>query len=73
MPDPAELASFVAMDAALREAEERWADLERGLVVDPDPPGDRWGSTGPPLPTASPLTASPPTASPPTDPPATSG
>ncbi|WP_171058342.1 HNH endonuclease signature motif containing protein, partial [Modestobacter altitudinis] len=60
-PDPAEVSLFVAMDAALREAEERWwADFERGLITDPDPAEDR-------QPGGSPPPAPPPTSSPPTD------
>src|SRR3954469_21093887 len=45
---------------ALLEADERWwGDLERGLVTDPDPPGERWG-VEPPDPDTSPRVDAPP-------------
>ncbi|MGY1593493.1 DUF222 domain-containing protein [Geodermatophilus sp. SYSU D00708] len=39
-----------SLERALLEAEERWwADVERGLVADPDPPDERWASAAPGL------------------------
>ncbi|MGY1620783.1 DUF222 domain-containing protein [Geodermatophilus sp. SYSU D00965] len=55
-----------SLERALLEAEERWwADVERGLVTDPDPPDDRWASEDPVL-TAPPV-GGPPTQGAPDD------
>jgi Domain of unknown function (DUF222) len=72
VPDPAELALFVATEEALRAAEERWwADFERGLITDPDPPGDHW--PGGSAPAGSGATRPSPTGARPTDSRAASG